>query len=264
MGPQARLLLDYLFTQDPLFAEAGLTALEMGSARHGPRGPAGEVLARYLAEQMRGETRIASLSLSGFDTHQWQKNRLRPALRNLQTTLLTLRAELGPLWARTTVLALTEFGRTARENGTGGTDHGTGGMALLAGGALRGGRMIGGWPGLVRGALYAGRDLMPLQRCARLCGLGAARHVRAARVGPDAHRLSRALIWATTPACCFTLSTRGTQPICAGHGTSTPVTTLRNRPWLWRQPAAGRAGYESCNPATASHLSGATGRANRR
>jgi len=163
LGPQARLLMEYLFTQDTLFAEAGRTALEMGSeADMDTRGPAGEVLARYLAEQIRGETRIASLSLSGFDTHQWQKNRLRPALRNLQTTLLTLRAELGALWARTTVLALTEFGRTARENGTNGTDHGTGGMALLVGGALRGGRMIGGWPGLAESALYDRRDLMPL------------------------------------------------------------------------------------------------------
>ncbi|NBB96660.1 MAG: DUF1501 domain-containing protein [Alphaproteobacteria bacterium] len=165
LGPQAKLLLEYLYAQDPLFAEAGLTALDMGTAQgmSAPaRGPAGEVLARYLAEQMRGETRIASLSLSGFDTHQQQANRLRPALRNLETTLLTLRAEMGPLWARTTVLAMTEFGRTARENGTKGTDHGTGGMALLAGGALRGGRIIGGWPGLAEAALYDGRDLMPL------------------------------------------------------------------------------------------------------
>ena len=74
LGPQARLLMEYLFTQDTLFAEAGRTALEMGSeADMDTRGPAGEVLARYLAEQIRGETRIASLSLSGFDTHQWQK-----------------------------------------------------------------------------------------------------------------------------------------------------------------------------------------------
>jgi len=165
LGPQARLLLEYLFTQDPLFADAGLTALEMGLADgmgEDTRGPAGEVMARYLAEQLRGETRIASLSLSGFDTHQQQANRLRPALRNLQSTILTLRAELGPLWARTTVLAMTEFGRTMRENGTGGTDHGTGGAMLLAGGALKGGRILGGWPGLSQAALYDGRDLMPL------------------------------------------------------------------------------------------------------
>ena len=165
LGPQAKLLLEYLYAQDPLFAEAGLTALQMGTEQSmgaTARGQAGEVLARYLAEQMRGDTRIASLSLSGFDTHQQQANRLRPALRNLQSTLLTLRAELGPLWARTTVLAVTEFGRTARENGTKGTDHDTGSTALLAGGALKGARMLGGWPGLSEAALYAGRDLMPL------------------------------------------------------------------------------------------------------
>lgn len=165
LSPQARLLLEFLYGQDTLFADAGLTALEMGMAADmdgAMRGPAGEMLARYLAEQMRGETRIASLSLSGFDTHQQQAGRLRPALRNLQATLLTLRAELGPLWSRTTVLAMTEFGRTAHENGTAGTDHGTGGAAILAGGALKGGRILGGWPGLSDAALYAGRDLMPL------------------------------------------------------------------------------------------------------
>ncbi|MCC1482103.1 DUF1501 domain-containing protein [Roseibaca sp. Y0-43] len=165
LSPQARLLLDYLYGQDPLFSEAGLTALEMGMASgmmEDQGGPAGEVLARYLGEQLRGETRIASLSLSGFDTHVQQARRLRPALRNLQTTILTLRAELGAIWARTTVLAMTEFGRTARENGTGGTDHGTGGAMLLAGGALKGGRVLGGWPGLSEAALYDGRDLMPL------------------------------------------------------------------------------------------------------
>ena len=56
---------------------------------------------------------------------------------------------------------MTEFGRTVRENGNGGTDHGTGGAALLAGGALAGGRVYGDWPGLAEDALYQGRDLMP-------------------------------------------------------------------------------------------------------
>jgi len=59
------------------------------------------------------------------------------------------------------VLCLTEFGRTARENGSGGTDHGTGGAMLYAGGALRGGQVAGDWPGLGEGALYVDRDLLP-------------------------------------------------------------------------------------------------------
>ena len=57
------------------------------------------------------------------------------------------------------VVVLTEFGRTARVNGTGGTDHGTGGLALLAGGAVNGGRIAGDWPGLAQAALHEGRDL---------------------------------------------------------------------------------------------------------
>ena len=58
---------------------------------------------------------------------------------------------------------MTEFGRTVRENGTGGTDHGTAGALLMAGGAIRGKRAYGEWPGLGEGQLYAGRDLMPLR-----------------------------------------------------------------------------------------------------
>ena len=56
---------------------------------------------------------------------------------------------------------MTEFGRTVRENGTGGTDHGTGGLAILAGGAIRGGVVHGHWPGLTPANLYEDRDLMP-------------------------------------------------------------------------------------------------------
>jgi uncharacterized protein (DUF1501 family) len=56
---------------------------------------------------------------------------------------------------------MTEFGRTARENGSSGTDHGTGGLMLAAGGAVKGGQVLGPWPGLSEGALYQGRDLMP-------------------------------------------------------------------------------------------------------
>jgi len=56
---------------------------------------------------------------------------------------------------------VSEFGRTVRVNGGGGTDHGTGGLAILAGGAIKGGRMIGDWPGLKPAALFENRDLMP-------------------------------------------------------------------------------------------------------
>jgi len=68
---------------------------------------------------------------------------------------------LGRLWPQTAVLIVTEFGRTAAVNGTRGTDHGTGGCAFLAGGAVRGGRVIADWPGLGRNALLDQRDLRP-------------------------------------------------------------------------------------------------------
>ena len=84
----------------------------------------------------------------------------RPA-KQLTQALLELRSGLGRNWDRTAVIAMTEFGRTARENGSGGTDHGTGGAMVLAGGALRGGKVFGTWPGLGESALYQNRDLMP-------------------------------------------------------------------------------------------------------
>jgi uncharacterized protein (DUF1501 family) len=69
---------------------------------------------------------------------------------------------LGPeIWGKTTVLAMTEFGRTVAENGTGGTDHGTAGAMLVAGGAIRGGKVYGQWPGLEEADLFERRDLMP-------------------------------------------------------------------------------------------------------
>ena len=66
---------------------------------------------------------------------------------------------MGPAWNETVVVLITEFGRTAHINGTDGTDHGTGTIALLTGGALQGGRVIADWPGLKPNDLYEGRDL---------------------------------------------------------------------------------------------------------
>lgn len=86
---------------------------------------------------------------------------LRRALGRLSDTILTLRAGLGPVWDKTAVLCLTEFGRTAAENGTKGTDHGTGGAMIYAGGALRGKCILGDWPGLAEADLYNRRDLLP-------------------------------------------------------------------------------------------------------
>ncbi len=109
------------------------------------------------------------LSFDGWDSHFNQGAEAGPlALRlaGLDAAFATLRSELGPLWQKTLVIAASEFGRTARANGSGGTDHGTGGLAFLAGGGVKGGRFLGDWPGLAR--LHEGRDLAPQNDLRRL------------------------------------------------------------------------------------------------
>ncbi len=105
--------------------------------------------------------RIAALEIGGWDTHADQNARLVQPLRQLDAGIVALKAGLGPAWAGTAVLALTEFGRTVRANGTKGTDHGTGTVAFAAGGAIAGGRVLGDWPGLSEPALFEERDLQP-------------------------------------------------------------------------------------------------------
>lgn len=123
--------------------------------------------ARQLA-QMTGETlsmtdgpRLATLSLGGWDTHADQTPLLNDNLQTLATVLLQIKHSLGKAWHKTTVVCVSEFGRMVYANGTDGTDHGTGGCMLLAGGALNGGRMYGTWPTLNPDALFEGRDIMP-------------------------------------------------------------------------------------------------------
>ena len=82
-------------------------------------------------------------------------------LASLSDALAALKEGLGPSWGQATIAVVTEFGRTVAINGTGGTDHGTAGIALLLGGAVDGGRVVGQWPGLAQGRLYEGRDLAP-------------------------------------------------------------------------------------------------------
>ena len=108
--------------------------------------------------------RIASLDVNGFDTHVTEKpasGRLGNLLATLDQGIAQLKVALGPAWASTVVVFATEFGRTARMNGTAGTDHGTGGIALMVGGAVNGGRVIADWPGLGDKDLYEQRDLKP-------------------------------------------------------------------------------------------------------
>lgn len=105
--------------------------------------------------------RIAALEIGGWDTHQAQVPRLAGVLKQLDAGLAGLKEGLGPAWQQTAVLVMTEFGRTARANGTKGTDHGTASVAFVLGGAVAGGHVTGQWPGLGPGKLFEDRDLAP-------------------------------------------------------------------------------------------------------
>jgi len=158
MGDAMRIAAKLDFSKDDALQLEAMDAME--SMEGAARGDHIDV-ARFAALRLREETRIAAFSLGGWDTHRNQSQSLGQALQRLSDTILTLKTGLGPVWQKTAVLALTEFGRTVRENGTAGTDHGTGGSMVMAGGAINGGRIYTRWPGLEEADLYAGRDLMP-------------------------------------------------------------------------------------------------------
>jgi uncharacterized protein (DUF1501 family) len=116
--------------------------------------------AKFLAQP--DGPRVGALALDGWDTHYNEgiaNGRLSQLLGALDGALAAVETNMGPAWHETVVALLTEFGRTARINGTEGTDHGTATVALLAGGALKGGRVIADWPGLKSADLYENRDL---------------------------------------------------------------------------------------------------------
>lgn len=133
---------------DELAAENGKKAADLGS-----------LAAKLLS--VPGGARIAMIETGGWDTHSGQRGRLAAQLKGLDGLVAALKTGLGPLWDNTVVVVATEFGRTVKANGTGGTDHGTGSMAMLLGGAVQGGRVQADWPGLADAALYEGRDLKP-------------------------------------------------------------------------------------------------------
>ncbi|MEJ0015395.1 MAG: DUF1501 domain-containing protein [Acetobacteraceae bacterium] len=143
--------------------ERGFSAAAMAGDEAGRNRSAFPALARAAGELLRAPDgpRIAALEIGGWDTHSAQGVRLAGALRQFDTGLAALRTGLGEAWRQTVVIAMTEFGRTVRLNGTGGTDHGTASVAFLAGGAVAGGRVLADWPGLGPGRLLEDRDLQP-------------------------------------------------------------------------------------------------------
>jgi uncharacterized protein (DUF1501 family) len=164
-------LLQDLYVEDALLATNLARGLETEAQAQAGLMPGitqvrrGDVaaLGGSVARLMTGETGadVVALSLDGWDTHARQSPQLQARLTQLDQLVAGLRQGLGEEWDRTVVVVATEFGRTARVNGTQGTDHGTASTLMLAGGAVKRGGPVGDWPGLSDAALFENRDLAP-------------------------------------------------------------------------------------------------------
>ena len=169
-------VLDLYRHRDPVLGEAlaqGLAVekIAAGEMDKAPRG--GFATAAGMRQAAQGAAkliaaddgpRVAALAFDGWDTHANEggaTGRLAQLLGGLDGAFEEFERILGPAWKDTAIIVATEFGRTARINGTTGTDHGTGTVTFLAGGAIKGGHVIADWPGLKPNQLYENRDLAP-------------------------------------------------------------------------------------------------------
>lgn len=179
-GDLAARVLDLYQHRDPVLAVAlqkGLDADrmalddQMGAKAMKPKGGLDSAAGMRQAAQGAAKLiaaddgpRVAALAFDGWDTHVNEggaTGRLATLLGGLDGAFEEFEKGLGERWKDTAIVAITEFGRTAQINGTVGTDHGTGTVVLLAGGAIKGGRVITDWPGLKPAQLYQQRDLAP-------------------------------------------------------------------------------------------------------
>jgi len=173
-------VLDLYRHTDPMLARAleerlGLATIARAGGMDGqqPRAAGAGQVRAYFAESAGMAAkflarpdglRIGALAFDGWDTHADEgvmSGRLANLLAALDGAIAAIESEMKETWRDTVVAVITEFGRTAHINGTDGTDHGTATVALLAGGALKGGRVVADWPGLKPANLHEGRDLKP-------------------------------------------------------------------------------------------------------
>ena len=160
---QERIRLSALGFTTPADEADATSALPPGIARvRAYFAEAAGTAARFLAKA--DGPRVGAMGLLGWDTHINEgvaSGQLANLLGALDGAFAAIETNMGDAWRETVVAVVTEFGRTARINGTNGTDHGTGTVAFLAGGALQGGRVVADWPGLKAAQLHEGRDLKP-------------------------------------------------------------------------------------------------------
>ncbi len=148
--------------KDIMSASMDKTEMQASNGAPLPSGFPGD--ASRLATLMKNDAKIqmAFIALGGWDTHVNQgagTGKLASLLKPLGQGLATLSKQLGSLFNDTTIIVMSEFGRTARENGTGGTDHGHGNVMWVLGGQVAGGKVHGRWSGIDNSGLYEGRDL---------------------------------------------------------------------------------------------------------
>lgn len=163
-------LLQDLYVSDPMLGtnlargletEALAMTMRDGAApvRRNDIAGMGQAVARLMTGGAGAD--VVALSVDGWDTHARQLAQMQTRLEGLDALISGLRTGLGEEWDRTILIVATEFGRTARANGTQGTDHGTASSLLLAGGAIKAGGPIGDWPTLAANRLFEDRDLAP-------------------------------------------------------------------------------------------------------
>jgi uncharacterized protein (DUF1501 family) len=166
---QSRAAFESLYSEDSAGKEA-FAAVQMLERKIGqnapaataeyPAGPIAQSL-RQLAQLIKADVglRVGCADAGGWDTHLNQPGQLAGNLRQLGESLAAFRRDLGPRADDVVLVAATEFGRTVRQNGSNGTDHGHASVAFVLGGGVNGGKIHGRWPGLRDDQLFEGRDL---------------------------------------------------------------------------------------------------------
>jgi uncharacterized protein (DUF1501 family) len=146
-----------------------------------PRGRFGDSL-RQLAQLIKANVgvQLAFADIGGWDHHVNEgstQGQIANVLRDFSQSLAAFWTDLGDLGEDTVVVTMSEFGRTARENGNRGTDHGHANVMFVLGGPVKGGRLYGRWPGLDQSQLYEGRDLALTTDFRQVLGEAVSRHL---------------------------------------------------------------------------------------
>jgi len=146
-----------------------------------PRGRFGESL-KQLAQLIKANlgVQVAFADIGGWDHHVNEgstEGQIASVLRDFSQSLGAFWTDLGDLGEDTVVVSMSEFGRTARENGNRGTDHGHANVMFVMGGPVKGGKVYGRWPGLDQSQLYEGRDLAVTTDFRRVLGEAVYRHL---------------------------------------------------------------------------------------